>query len=196
MTINYSKFITFFLVASLSFMSFILLTNEVNAQSETDQQKRQELLSKIINDNGKSIKNPMPGRNDPARPQSLPNSSKDPETNRLYEKALQDYYSYRSYGLQHRKAVFQWQLFSAKLIFIIVLGLVTCGVIFAAIQFRKGIKEQTLGKTNNDNLSTEMELTTKGIKINSPVLGVIILTISLAFFYLYLVYVYPIENVF
>ncbi|MBT3206535.1 MAG: hypothetical protein HN349_19630, partial [Gammaproteobacteria bacterium] len=116
MTINYSKFITFFLVASLSFMSFILLTNEVNAQSETDQEKRQELLSKIINDNGKSIKNPMPGRNDPARPQSLPNSSKDPETNRLYEKALQDYYSYRSYGLQHRKAVFQWQLFSAKLI--------------------------------------------------------------------------------
>ena len=180
----------------LSFMSFVLLTNEVNAQSETDQEKRQELLSKIINDKGKSTNNSLPSSNDPARPLSLPNSSKDPETNRLYEKALQDYYSYRSYGLQHRKAVFKWQLFSAKLIFIIVLGLVFCGVTFAAIQFRKGIKDQTPGKASNDNLSTEMELTTKGIKINSPVLGVIILTISLAFFYLYLVYVYPIENVF
>jgi hypothetical protein len=35
-----------------------------------------------------------------------------------------------------------------------------------------------------------------GIKVSSPVLGVVILVISLAFFYFYLVYVYPIENIF
>jgi len=31
--------------------------------------------------------------------------------------------------------------------------------------------------------------------VASPVLGVVILVISLAFFYLYLVYVYPIEEI-
>jgi len=38
----------------------------------------------------------------------------------------------------------------------------------------------------------QLELGQTGLKVSSPVLGVIILVISLAFFYLYLVYVYPI----
>ena len=47
-----------------------------------------------------------------------------------------------------------------------------------------------------DPLATHLELSAKGIVVNSSVLGVIILGLSLAFFYLYLVYVYPIQNVF
>ena len=43
---------------------------------------------------------------------------------------------------------------------------------------------------------TELSLSLREVKVRSPVLGVIILTISLAFFYLYLVHVYPIRNVF
>ena len=42
---------------------------------------------------------------------------------------------------------------------------------------------------------TQIEASLQGIKVSSPVLGVIILTISLLFFYLYLYFVYPIENV-
>jgi hypothetical protein len=43
---------------------------------------------------------------------------------------------------------------------------------------------------------TELEISKSGVKVSSPILGVIILVISLAFFYLYLVYVYPIEEIF
>ncbi len=58
--------------------------------------------------------------------------------------------------------------------------LVSCGIVFAAIQ----------------PTTTELEISSNGVKVNSPVPGVIILVISLAFFYLYLVYLCPIENVF
>jgi len=131
---------------------------------------------------------------DPARPDAPSGNDFSPATFALYDQALQDYYKYRSSSLVHRSAVFQWQLFSAKLIFVIVLLLVACGIVFAAIQFRAGLvtrKNQT-----TETMNTELELSAKGVKVSSPVLGVIILVISLAFFYLYLVYVYPIENVF
>jgi hypothetical protein len=43
---------------------------------------------------------------------------------------------------------------------------------------------------------TEIEATLQGLKISSPVLGVIILALSFFFFYLYLKYVYPIHEIF
>ena len=43
---------------------------------------------------------------------------------------------------------------------------------------------------------TSFSASATGISVSSPVLGVIILVISLAFFYLYLVYVYPISELF
>ena len=45
-------------------------------------------------------------------------------------------------------------------------------------------------------LATQLEVSAKGIVINSSVIGLIVLSLSLVFFYLYLVYVYPILNVF
>ncbi len=41
---------------------------------------------------------------------------------------------------------------------------------------------------------TQLELSQSGLKVSSPVLGVIILVLSLAFFYLYLTHVYPISE--
>jgi len=127
---------------------------------------------------------------DMARPKPIPKSSSDKDTRLAYEKALQDYYRYRSHGLEHRKAVFSWQLFSAKMIFAIVVVLVVSGIVFAGIQFRHGLARSV------DNLGGDIEVKTDGFKVSSPVLGVIILFLSLAFFYLYLVHIYPIENVF
>lgn len=116
-------------------------------------------------------------------PVAPPSWLKDPETNRRFLKAMGDYYDYRSSGLQHRSRVFAWQLFSSKIIFVIVLLLVGAGIVFAALQFRAGLAGVT-----------EIDLSPTSIKVSSPVLGVIILVISLAFFYLYLVYVYPISE--
>jgi len=94
--------------------------------------------------------------------------------------------------------VFRWQALSSIIIFYSVLVLVFAGILFSGIQFYKSMKfagdKEKEGKTNQ--ALTEFEASASGIKVSSPVLGVIILVISLAFFYLYLVYVYPIQETF
>lgn len=133
--------------------------------------------------------------NDPMLPDSPNTLFSDSLTKEKYQAALQEYYNYHISGLQHRKKVFKWQLFSSKIIFIVVLILVFAGICFAAIQFYVGLK-QAKENSGEFNDRTEISASMKGIKVSSPVLGVIILVISLLFFYLYLVYVFPIEDIF
>jgi hypothetical protein len=125
---------------------------------------------------------------DPAAP--LPPPVPDPQTRALYLSAMREYYAYCNTRLQHRRSVFGWQLLSAKIIFVAVLLLVFSGIYFAAVQFYSGLK------TNAAPQTTEIVASMKEVKVTSPVLGVIILVISLAFFYCYLVYVYPIADIF
>ncbi|GAA5521936.1 hypothetical protein LQ318_09310 [Aliifodinibius salicampi] len=121
----------------------------------------------------------------------------DDSTMAIYQDAMYAYYEYRVSGFEHRKEVFAWQLYSSKLIFWCVLLLVFSGISFSGIQFYKSIrKEQEGDEAATESSVTEFEASAKGIKVTSPVLGVIILVISLAFFYLYLVYVYPIREIF
>lgn len=130
---------------------------------------------------------------DAASPVAPPEWLKDQATNQLFLEAMGAYYRYRSSGLEHRRRVFEWQLFSSKLIFATVLMLVGAGMAFAAIQFRAGLRRAPDDKAQE---TTEVNLSATSVKVSSPVLGVIILVISLAFFYLYLVYVYPISEIF
>ncbi|SHF18248.1 hypothetical protein SAMN05443144_10652 [Fodinibius roseus] len=121
----------------------------------------------------------------------------DDSTMAVYQDAMYAYYEYRVSGFEHRKEVFAWQLFSSKLIFWSVLLLVLSGISFSGIQFYKSIRNQQAdGETATEDSVTEFEASARGIKVTSPVLGVIILVISLAFFYLYLVYVHPIREIF
>lgn len=113
------------------------------------------------------------------------------ETEASFQRAWQAYYDYRANGYAHRQRVFDWQDVSTKIIFVVVIVLVLAGVYFAAVQFHAGLRAHREAPD-----AGEVELSFRGIKVRSPVLGVIVLTISLAFFYLYLIYVYPIENVF
>ncbi|MCA9233330.1 MAG: hypothetical protein KDA57_21980 [Planctomycetales bacterium] len=108
---------------------------------------------------------------------------------REYEEVYRSLYNSLEKGFQHRTTVFQWQLLSSKIVFFSVLILLLVGIVFSGIQFRKGL--QTEG-----SMATELEASTSGVKVSSPVLGVIILLISLLFFYLYLVYIYPIHVVY
>jgi hypothetical protein len=125
----------------------------------------------------------------------------DPTTRQRYLDSMQRYYEYRASGFAYRSRLFEWQLMSSRVIFLVVLVLVSCGIYFAWVQFRaallavgRGIGTAVDAVANP--LATQLELSAKGIVINSSVLGIVILGLSLAFFYLYLVYVYPIQNVF
>lgn len=126
--------------------------------------------------------------------------------------SLTAYYRYRETGFTHRRAVFDWQLLSSKIIFAVVIFLVLLGVYFSWLQFMAGHRasaadakpdappakpaEPADARSALGRLVTTIEAGTGGIKVSSPVLGVIILVISLAFFYLYLVHVYPVHEVF
>ncbi|MCP4430819.1 MAG: hypothetical protein GY806_07575 [Gammaproteobacteria bacterium] len=111
----------------------------------------------------------------------------DDETTRsMCWKAYQNGLNYYQFGLKHRQRVLEWQHLSTKIILFVVLTLVGMGLYFAWVQFQKG---ETLEAQN------KIELSAEGVKVSSPVLGVIILALSLGFFYLYLVHVYPIQEI-
>lgn len=98
--------------------------------------------------------------------------------------------------LKHNRIVFEWQLYSSRVIFWVVLSLVAIGIFFSGVQFYKALRAPQ-PNTKSERLSelTELEISARGLKVSSPVLGVIILVISLAFLYLFLVHVYPIKHV-
>jgi uncharacterized BrkB/YihY/UPF0761 family membrane protein len=131
----------------------------------------------------------------PSVPIGVSLENMDEETHGLYIEALREHYIYRKSGYEHRRKVFDWQLFSGKVTFYLVIMLVTSGIYFAGVQFHIAMKQLAQG-VGGEPKSTEFKASSTGIEVSSPVLGVIILSISLAFFYLYLVYVYPIEEIF
>jgi hypothetical protein len=127
-------------------------------------------------------------------PVLVPDQYLDPAAKEALRRSLQSYYEYRTSGFEHRRRVFAWQLLSSKIIFVVVISLVAMGIYFSWLQFRAGLRREA--GSGDEEHRTTIEATAKGIKVSSPVLGVIILVISFLFFYLYLVYVYPIAEIF
>ncbi|MFN0275300.1 MAG: hypothetical protein ACKVPJ_06125 [Chitinophagales bacterium] len=130
----------------------------------------------------------------------------------------QQYNSYYTGNLNHRENTFLWQYQSGKIIFWVVILIVIAGLIFSGMQFYITYKHMTgmikttnsLGTTDNtaeteqksvvpdainDMNKTDLSLSPEGLKINTSVIGLIILVISIAFFYLYLIHIYPIKEV-
>lgn len=184
----------------------INLEAQVTTENNEQMQLRQELLQQLLQEEEEALENASEGtnssisdsgNNNPIHPPPPPIEIPDQHpAEEAYLAALKEYYAYRISGLQHRSQVFQWQFFSSKVIFVTVLALVFLGIYFAAIQFHIGLRRKGKMETTNEEKQTELVVSTKEIKVSSSVLGVIILVISLAFFYLYLIYVYPIEEIF
>lgn len=121
--------------------------------------------------------------------------------------AEQQYYRQ---SLIHRGQSFSWQYTSSIIIFFLVIITVLCGLIYSGMQFYYSVQEiklkkqlilkREMEKVEHSELpkiqdgNTQLEVTLSSIKISSSLIGVIILTISIAFFFLYLAYVYPIER--
>lgn len=126
-------------------------------------------------------------------PKELPLYTLDEEGKKVMQGSFKAYYQYRTNGFDHRQRVFEWQLFSSKVIFAVVTFLVWTGIYFSWLQFKIDLNKKPDEK--GDQKNSTIEASTSGIKVSSPVLGVIILVISLLFFYLYLQHVYPIEEI-
>ncbi len=135
-------------------------------------------------------------------------TSLDASTREHYQAALRAYYDYRVRGFRHRGEIFDWQLTSSKVTFVIVLVLVVVGIYFSWLQFRISLQPRSPAAPASGTTAelapveaavvaavTEISAGRDGIKVSSPVLGVIILVLSLLFFYLYLVFIYPISEI-
>jgi len=97
---------------------------------------------------------------------------------------------YKMNSLKHREDVFGWQLYASKWIFVIVMLIVLSGLALSYMHFYKSLKAPAGAETER----TELEMSTSGIKMNSSVIGLIILVLAIAFLYLYLVHVFPINE--
>lgn len=147
----------------------------------------------------------------------------DEKTQNKYFKSVQSYYDYKSEAYTLRLEAFKDQAWNSKAIFWAVILLVFVGTAFAGVQFLRkpvvDIKKVTIPDSKNGEPQgtetssstmpavaqtkpeqaapeTQIEISLQGIKASSSILGVVILVISFAFFYLYLVYVYPINDTF
>jgi hypothetical protein len=127
----------------------------------------------------------------------------DPETRTKQQQALRARYDYQTFSFAHAQRTFDFQYRSGRVIFWVVLLIVFAGLAFSAVQFYVGLhhplesRAQADGKepASNDGCVSEFEATLQGIKLKSSVLGLLILAMSMVFFYLYLKYVYPITNI-
>jgi hypothetical protein len=127
----------------------------------------------------------------------------DPQTRAKQQEALRAKYDYQAFSFEHAKRTFDFQYQSGRIIFWVVLLIVFAGLAFSAVQFYVGLhhplesrmKADGKDPAPSDESVSEFEASLQGIKLKSSVLGLIILAMSMVFFYLYLKYVYPITNV-
>ena len=91
------------------------------------------------------------------------------------------------------------QTIEGLIVFILVMAMTSAGVFMSYLQFRKGFSQFLPAKTSQETPSpTEMLSTLRisitGVEISSSIIGLLVLTVSLAFFFLYLDRVYPIQR--
>ncbi|MEO0706986.1 MAG: hypothetical protein AAF050_15155 [Cyanobacteria bacterium J06649_5] len=91
---------------------------------------------------------------------------------------------YKIWSLGHRKSSLQIQFAKDNILFLVVLGVVGFGLYLSYIQFKKG-----------DKIEGSLKLGTAGVEVTSSILGILILTFSIGFLYLYLAHVFPIKEV-
>ena len=95
---------------------------------------------------------------------------------------------YIEWSLNHEKRVFNWHHFSSVFIFFVVHFIILLGLYFSYIQFRYSINNKGMDRT-----PSTMKVGHSEIEISSSIIGLLILVVSLAFFYLYLENVYPVQ---
>jgi hypothetical protein len=117
--------------------------------------------------------------------------------------------NYNLFTLTHAMEAYKWQLLSAKIIFFVSILIVIMGLYLSYLQFqssrtdneRKGerMKKKIVGKDSevdkNDSPSvTSFHIGKEGIKIDSAVIGLVILVVSIAFFFMYLNFAFHINH--
>ena len=108
------------------------------------------------------------------------------------------------FAIEQNKKVYAWQNLSSVIIFFVVILIVLTGLYLSFRQFMLAekmltskTKMQTVEKGGEtvEIMNASLEFSKDGVKINTAVIGLVILIISLSFLFLYLKYVYPVTIV-
>jgi hypothetical protein len=129
------------------------------------------------------------------------------ESCEAYAKAAFDH---QAWQLRYRERAYEAHHLYTMWVFVLVCALVALGMYLSLREFNldsrrrealiarlaKRLKVRDEGDADAGAApSTTLGIDTSGVKVTSPVLGVIILVVSMGFFYLYLKTVYPINEV-
>jgi hypothetical protein len=99
--------------------------------------------------------------------------------------------AYNLWALDNTKSLIEAQHWKGEVIFWLVVFILLIGLGMSIVQFRPLLKNIRSGK-QSDQTTFKASLT--GFEISTSIVGLVMLTISLAFFYLYLINVFPIET--
>lgn len=122
---------------------------------------------------------------------ALRDAKKEDELNTPeWQKLEKAYFNHLMWRFDYPRKVFGQQILANWIITFVVLALVVSGLAFSFLQLQYAI---TLGDMTS--LSTNIQIETAGkVSISSSIVGAITLVISLAFFALYLKYVFQIKH--
>ena len=112
---------------------------------------------------------------------------------------------YDIWTTHYKRYSFYWHFCTSVFIFFLVVGIMIFGMRLSYLQFTKEVmgarrkntaeepadEAETLPSTAASRMSW-LKFGLQGVEVTSPVIGLAILTLSLVFFYLYLINVYPI----
>jgi acyl carrier protein len=103
--------------------------------------------------------------------------------NRVDEATFTQLGSYNNWSLENRQRTIERQQFAAMVVLAVVVFLVLTGVVFSGIQFYIAMRHS---RFEAPAPATTLKASLNSIEVSSSILGVIILAISLLFFYFYL----------
>lgn len=114
------------------------------------------------------------------------------ETLKAYHQALRADYRYQMDVMELRRSAYMTNSLHTQLVFWLVVMVVLAGIGFSWLQFRATLKRIERAGPAEAAEMTELSIGKDGVKLNTSTLGVIILAMSLGFFYLYILHVYPV----
>jgi hypothetical protein len=162
-----------------------------------------------------------PNKHDPQSDAEV-EKPKNTKANQIGQDAIRQIHSNAEYAIwanDFKQRTYEAQLIQTRIIFVLVLILVGAGLFFSWMQFQQSLNWNRHVKNNvrpvgplvgdkpaehNDETPSNQDkdyepspetikLGKDGVEIRSAYVGVIILALSMAFFFLYLKYVYPIS---
>ncbi len=105
-----------------------------------------------------------------------------------YQDSLMAFYDYQAAFMRYGAHLYAWELWVSSLVLGLVAIIVFAGLSFSGYQLWKAVTVAGVQTT------AEMELSAGKLRVTSSVVGIVVLLISLAFFYLFIVEVYPIKG--